>query len=415
MPKTKHTILQPQYLNEFRCSGSACEDNCCDWQQVYVDKKTFLKYRRVEDKTLTPLFEEYVYRERDDKYKSDEAYAKIRMRDKSCPFHDEQKLCVIQSKLGHDYLCNACADYPRLYKLVDRKLERSGAMACPEIVRLALGKPEGIALESVEETGRIPSRAPSLDTRLTKFAATPVKFFWEIRIFCLTLLQNRVYTLGQRLIIIGVLYKKIEELDKSGKVEDIPAMLEQFGQAVEEGTFKANLGQIENNPEIHMSLIKMMTDKRLFGPDITENSIYMQCLVETLLGLQIVEGGSIEETLKRYIENRDTHVSNYLKEKEYVLENFVVNDFFTRLMPFGVSDTIWDAYLDLCVTYSIIKLHLNGMAGQHKGLTDKIVFRLIQAFSKAAQHNRILVLSTIKQLKDTERDTQAWIAMLVND
>jgi len=411
MPKAKHTILQPQYLNEFRCAGGACEDNCCDGRQVYVDKKTFLKYRRVEDETLAPLFEKHVKRERDNERKSDETYAKIGTDDKSCPFNDGQKLCAIQCKLGHDYLCNACAAYPRVYRQVDRKLERCGTMACPEIVRVALGKPEGIALESVEEVGRVPSRATSLDTRLTKFAATPVKFFWDIRIFCLTLLQNRTYTLDRRLILLGMLYKKIEGLDKADNVEGIPAMLELFSQEIDKETFDSELENIESNPEAQMTLAKMLTDKQL-GSNLAESGRYLQCVMETLAGLQIIEGGSIEDSLKRYIENRDTHVSNYLKEKEYVLENFMVNEFFMRLMPFGNGETIWDSYLSFCVTYSIIKLHLNGMAGSHKGLNDKTVFRLIQAFSKATEYNQSLILSIVQQLKYVGHDTLAWMTIL---
>ena len=413
MPKAKHTILQPQYLKEFSCTGGACEDNCCDGRQVYVDKKTFLKYRRVEDETLAPMFEKCVKRERDGERKSDEAYAKIRMLDNSCPFHDGQKLCAIQSKLGRDYLGDACAAYPRVYKQVDRKLERCGSMACPEIARLALGKPDGIALESVEEVGRVPSRAPSLDTRLTKYAATPVKFFWDIRVFCLTLLQNRAYTLSQRLVLLGILYKKIEELDKAENVEGIPGMLELFGNEAENGEFGPELDNIESSPEMQMMLARMLTDKQL-GSNLAGAGRYLQCIVETLAGLKIVEGGLIEDSHKTYVENRDTHLSKYLKEKEYVLENFLVNEFFSRLMPFGFGDTVWDSYLGLCVTCAMVKLHLNGMAGYNNGLNDKTAFRLIQAFSKVVEQNRSPVPNIVRQLKDVGRDTLAWMAILVN-
>ena len=414
MPKAKHTILQPQYLKEFSCTGGACEDNCCDGRQVYVDKKTFLKYRRVEDETLAPMFEKCVKRERDGERKSDENYARIGMLGSSCAFHDGQKLCAIQGRLGYDYLCDACAAYPRVYKQVDRKLERCGTMACPEIVRAALKSPNGIALESVEEFGRVPSRSPSLDTRLTKFAATPVKFFWDIRLFCLTLLQNRAYTLGQRLVVLGMLYKKIEELDRAGNVEGIPAMLEQFGQEAENGAFKSELDQIESGPEVHVALVKMLTDRQL-GSNLAESGRYLQCVMETLAGLQIVEGGAIDGSLKKYAENRDAHVSYYMKEKEYVLENFMVNEYFMRLMPFGSDETMWDSYIYLCVTYGMVKLHLNGMAGYHKGLNDKTVFRLIQAFSKAVQYDRSPVLNIVRQLKGAGRGTLAWMAMMVTE
>jgi hypothetical protein len=37
------------------------------------------------------------------------------------------------------------------------------------------------------------------------------------------------------------------------------------------------------------------------------------------------------------------------------------------------------------------------MAGYHKGIDDKTVFRLIQAFSKAVQNDRSPVLNVVRQ------------------
>jgi lysine-N-methylase len=210
-----------------------------------------------------------------------------------------------------------------------------------------------------------------------------------------------------------MLYKKIEGLDKADNVEGIPAMFEAFANEIENEEFGSELDKIENSSEMQMILAKMLTDKQL-GASLTDAGRYLQCVVETLAGLQIVEGGSIEDSLKIYIENRDTYLAEYLKDKEYVLENFLVNEFFIQLMPFETSETIWNSYLSLCVTYSIIKLHLNGMAGCHKGLDDKTVFRLIQAFSKVTQHNKSLVQNVVQQLKDVERDTLAWMTILIN-
>jgi len=415
MPKAKHTILQPRYLNEFHCIGSACEDSCCEGWSVAVDKKAYLKYRNAKDEELAPLFDKHIKRERSAAKKSDASYAKIGMAKGRCPFLNDKNLCGIQVKLGHDYLCDTCSIYPRIYKMADKKLERSGTTSCPEIVRLALGNEDGIEFENVEagkEIGRVPAHVSSFDSRLTKYAAKPAKFFWDIRLFCLAFLQNRAYTLGQRLIILGILYNKIAEIDKSGNVEGIPAMLEQFGQAIEGGALKPELDKVENNFMIQLRMAKELTDKRL---QMGLNRKYMQCLMETLVGLNIIEGMPADAPLNKYIENREAYVLGYMKDKEYVLENFVINEYFTRQMPFGAFGNIWDSYLYLCVTYGMVKLHINGMAGCHKKLDDAIVFRLIQALSKVVLHNQKFIPNMIKLLKDGGLDSQAWMTILVND
>jgi len=417
MPKVKRVILQPRYLSGFSCIGSACGDSCCEGWSVSVDKKTYLKYRHAADAELAPLFDKHIKRVRDGKLKSDASYAKVGMVGGKCPFLNGENLCSVQAALGHDYLSDVCAIYPRLYKMADKKLERCGTTSCPEIARLALSDEGGIGFETVEESaevGRIPARASAFDSQQVKFAARPAKFFWDIRMFCLTFLQNRGYTLGQRLIILGILYKKIDELDKAGNVEGIPAVLENFGSAIEDGALRPELDKVENNFLIQLRIAKELTDKRL-GMGLVANKKYLQCVMETLVGLDIVEGLPADAPLKKYISNREIYVSAYMREKGYVLENFVINEFFMRQMPFGAFESVLDSYLYLCVTYGMVKLHINGMSGCHKKLDDAMVFRLIQAFSKVVLHNQKFIPNMIQLLKESGLDSQVWMAILVND
>ena len=418
MPKKKRTILQPAYMSNFKCIGGACEDNCCKggWR-ISVDKKTFLKYRHTEDKELKALLDKYIRRERKNDIKSEDAYGQIVLMNGICAFLDEKGFCSIQNKIGYVNLCDVCAIYPRLYKLADKKLERGATFSCPEVARLALFNEEGITFERIEEEpslGRIPARAPAINTGLTKFAAKPVKFFWEIRLFCLSVLQNREYTVGQRLMIIGMLCRKLDELDKTSAVEEIPATLERIAADVESGALKADLDTVEPNFEIQLRLAKELTDERL-KTELVASRAYLAIVVETLAGIGFVSGTDPDTIVKKYTENRDTHVAAYLKDKTHVLENFVVNEFFSHLMPFGTGKTTWDSYLFLCVLYGMVKLHLNGVAGCRKGLTDEDVVRIIQPFSKTVLHNGKFIPNMIKRLKENGFDTLAWMAILVGD
>jgi lysine-N-methylase len=417
MPKKKRTVLQPEYMNRFKCIGGACEDSCCNGWRVSVDKKTYLKYRRVKDEELKIMLDAHIKRERKEDVKSDEAYAKVGLVNGRCPFLDAQSLCTIQNRLGYEGLCDICAIYPRLYKLVDKKLERCATLSCPELARQALFNEDGIAFETVYEEpgmGRIPARAPALAPSLTKNAAKPVKFFWDTRLFCLSLLQNREYPLGQRLMLLGMLCRKIDELGEASRVEDIPAMLERFGADVEAGTLKSDLNTVETNFSIQMRLAKELTDERL-RTELVASQAYLACVVETLAGLDFVVGTAPEAIVKKYTENRETYVTAYLKDRGYVLENFVVNEFFAHLMPFGSGETTWDAFLFLCVLYGMVKLHINGVAGCRNGLTDEAVVRIIQTFSKTVLHNAKFVPNMVKRLKEGGFDTLAWMAILVGD
>jgi lysine-N-methylase len=300
---------------------------------------------------------------------------------------------------------------------VDKKLERCATLSCPELARLALFNEDGIGFENVEEEpgiGRIPARAPALAPSLTKNAAKPVKFFWDTRLFCLSLLQNREYSVGQRLTLLGMLCRKIDKLGAADRVEELPATLERYGADVEAGSLKPDLDSVEINFSIQMRLAKELTDERL-KTELVASQAYLANVMETLAGIGFVAGTEPDDIVNKYKENRETFVAAYLKDRDYVLENFVVNEFFAHLMPFGSGETAWDSYLFLCVLYGMVKLHINGIAGCRKGLTDETVTRIIQTFSKTVLHNGKFIPNMIKRLRENGFDTLAWMAILVGD
>ena len=84
-------------------------------------------------------------------------------------------------------------------------------------------------------------------------------------------------------------------------------------------------------------------------------------------------------------------------------------------MPFGAFNSIWDSYMILCVIYSMVKLHMIGMAGSHKELNDDIMIKLLQSFSKVMLHNSEYIQDIIKSLKDSEYDSLAYMSILVKN
>jgi lysine-N-methylase len=135
MSEKQRLLLVPQYMNQFSCIGSACEDSCCVGWRVSIDQPTYKKYNRVQDRDMKPLLDKNVTRVRSNG--STENYAKIKMDNKNCcSFLTEDKLCSVQLRLGEDYLSNVCSTYPRVSNRVNGVLEKSATMSCPEAARL---------------------------------------------------------------------------------------------------------------------------------------------------------------------------------------------------------------------------------------------------------------------------------------
>lgn len=413
MTGRKRVVLTPQYLNNFACTGSACEDSCCVGWRVDLDKQTYLHYTKSQNQELKPLFQKAVTRKHNGK--SDGAYGKIKMeKNGHCPFLSKGMLCKIQLEMGEGALSDTCALYPRQLNQVDGKFERSATMSCPEVVRLALLNADGIIFEQSEEDSSLRYKLQTtFDTEGHLYLRKPQRYFWEIRMFALSLLQDRQYLLADRLILLGMFYQKLEKLAAEKRTRQIPALIESFTSLIESERLKEELAAVPAQLGIQMKLAKELTDIKVRQGVASKR--YLECLNETLLGIDCVDEENIEKMAAKYEENYHSYLKPYLQEKEYILENYLVNEYYKELMPFGSFSTIWDSYIFLCALYGMLKLHLAGMSGYHKGLTDELTVKLIQSFSKVVLHNRPYILNIIRLITENNFNSLAHMAILVKN
>lgn len=407
-------LLQPQYLSTFQCIGPACEDSCCIGWRVQIDKETYQRYRECPDTDLRPQMDAKVKRHRTNAGESN--YAKIKLnKDGSCPFIDADKLCSIQRKLGEDYLSVTCATYPRTVNTVNHVLEKSLTMSCPEAARLALLDPRLMSFdETVEEGSRHRHGGRVIDTADYKTIYTPLKYFWELRIFIIALIQNRAYPLWQRLIILGLFCRQLEAFIDEGKVQEIPLLIGRYINYLEQGDFREELNAVPHELTIQMELMKEIADERV-ASGVTSKR-FMECFAEFLLGIQYTAGSAKEDIGQRYAQAAQDYYHPLMEQHEYILENYLVNYVFKNLFPFDGEKRVFDNYVKLIVHYAMIKLFLIGMAGCHKENfnTDHVV-KLIQSFSKTVEHNAAYLKNILALLRANGFNTMPYMAILIKN
>ncbi|WP_339318592.1 flagellin lysine-N-methylase [Paenibacillus sp. FSL R10-2734] len=414
MIEKKRVVLVPEYLEKFACIGSSCEDTCCVGWRVDIDQKTYKKYKNVNDREMKPLLNKHIKRKRSNPTELN--YAKIVMdSDAACPLLNEDKLCSIQKTLGEGYLSNVCSTYPRTTNQVNEALEKSATLSCPEVARLVLLNPNGIQFKEIEESLNVRNFMNKKINTLQETSSHKINgYFWDMRIFTIQVLQNRSYSIAHRLIILGMFYQKIQGILSEGTVNEIPQQIASYSSMIEDGSFRDALAGIPTSTTIQMQLLKELADVRMNVG--VQSKRYIECFGEVLHGIQYTEDSTVEEISEIYQLAYSEYYAPFMSSNEYILENYLVNYVFKNLFPSTNNTDIFDSYILLVVHYSLIKLHLIGMAGYHKedfGVDH--VIKLIQSFAKTIEHNSLYLREVIELLKNNNYSSMAYMAILINN
>lgn len=408
----KRRVLVPHYMRKFKCIGPACEDSCCVGWRVIIDEETYKKYRRVKEPELATMFAKHLGRNRSQP--SSEDYARIRMgKDGKCPFLTGEMLCLIQLKLGEEFLSNTCYTYPRTVNEVNGVLERSATVSCPEAVRLALLNPEPMEFDLIEES--VPERIQvktKVDSKAPSAAHRPVRYFWEIRELAVDLLQNQALSLDDRTLLLGMFCRRLNEAITEGRVHDIPGISEEYRRVQADEKVAEMLAGVPTQVELQVKLAKELADER-FAQGITSQR-YLENFAWFLAGVGCTRGSSFEDVAARYRQAYEEYYLPFVNEHGYILENYMVNYVFRNLFPFDQKN-ILDAFVMLAVHYAMIKLQLVGVGAFHKGLTPELAVRVIQAFAKTVEHNSAYLARVIELLSAGGYNTLPWMAILVKN
>lgn len=408
-------VLQPTYMKEFKCIGSTCEDSCCAGWGITLDKGTYKKYKTSKNIKLKDLFQRNITRNRT-KNPNNQNYAKINLNNKGeCPFLNNEKLCNIQLELGEKYLSNVCTTYPRISSIINGQMEKSAVTSCPQVARLALLNQDGIQFEEVNEDSNAKNFIISnINNEDALYKNKAEKYIFEIRMFSIQIIKSRDYELWERMIILGLFCKAINETCEKNEVDSIPKVIENYTEMIMQGIFKDSLKDITSQNTIQMEILKELAEEKIFIG--VSNQRYVDCFSDFLLGIKYNGNISLDELANNYNKAYNDYYSKLMLKYEYILENFLVNQIFLRVFPFSKGFNIYDNYVLLTIEYSLIKMHLIGMSGFYKETFNvDLVIKLIQSFSKVVDHSDDYLKHIMKLMKDNEYTSIAYMTILVKN
>jgi len=404
-------VLFPDYMLTFRCIGNECEDSCCKKLEIPVNRDTYLKYKRLEDRKFSERLVQGMEVLEASKRRSDQ-YAVIKLDEATghCTFL-ENGLCSIQMKLGESCLSKVCASYPRRSNQVDDTFETSALLSCPEAARLALLNPEGMSFTYVEAEQPI-----TIGARMTTKVPSGIpyaKYFWDIRTFAVEMLQNRSYSLSHRVMQLAVLAVALDESCAKGKGDQIPHIIQRFRDQLDGGGEIAKTETFPTDLHFQFKFLNALL-LLLISAKVSNNDKYMECLDQYIDGIQKAGDGFSEQELVRYYgECRRNYYDPFMAEHEYIFENYLVNQLFSSAFPYDTELKLFTKVFYMGVIYGLLRMQLIGMAACHERLTADMIIQLIYSFIRNFEHNQNFKKVLLEQCEAGNIRTLGHLSLLV--
>lgn len=399
------SFLSMEYYKKFKCIGNQCEDHCCKGWTIAIDKKTFKNYKQLKKTEFSSKLKSSIERNKD--AISNNSYGFFKLVNGSCPMLSEDRLCEIYQNIGEDNMCNTCTVYPRSYNKVNDRTEGSLMLSCIEVARNILLSKECIEF-SLDDTKVSDS---GINKRIDKNNGNSYvdKNFDEIRSFCIGLIQERKYSIEERLSILGLFIQKLSNIEDSSLVINL---INDYQYIINSDVYNGKLDNFDIESMIdaqikfcvsvyNVILAKGINDKRF----IDKFKVSFEYLKLNDTNIE-----DIKCTLKKSLENE---YSEFINEYKYIYENYLVSYMFKSLFPVS-NMSLNDTYNDLVIRFALIKMTLIGLCGHYKDdMKVDYAVEFIQSFVKVVEHDASIVQKINDYLRDNNRNSLAHMMIMM--
>lgn len=393
------TALMPLYYKDFHCIMGACQDNCCDdgWR-IEFNKKDYLTIKRApKSAELEAEMKEGMRRLREQEH--DNMYAEFQVTEGGrCAFHTPEGLCRLQMECGAETLPKVCRVFPRRVSYSYAAQESSLSPACEGVLALLWDLPEGI--DFWEEP------LPEKDWRTLTPPDGVIARFACIRSLCIDVLQERSMKLSQRLLMLGVLFQQLQELDWNDG-DALDKWLVQGEMLIHDPAAAEQLDQLPGSLQMFISnnlrlLTSLLSDSR---------GQLAQELLDAITDHNGKTGNNVTFQLPTY-QALEKKLDELLGHSEYFFENLMVTVAFHTVFPnLNSPEDLWKAYVSLCSLYS--NYRFAAVCAMDKEASRERLFHAIVHISRAMIHNSGRQIKLRDEFFQNDSATLAHMAILV--
>ncbi|MCE5220766.1 MAG: flagellin lysine-N-methylase [Clostridium sp.] len=395
-------ILKPFYYDDFKCIADKCKDSCCIGWTVHIDKKSYNKYKKVKGDFGRSLNKNIVRNRKD---LNDLAYGKMKLNSSRCPLLSEDNLCELYINLGKDYLCNTCKIYPRMVRKYGEIYEKYLTLSCPEVARIisSFNNPFSFNLDDEPLTDFEKEYISE-----EKYNNKLYNLLWEARSLSIEIAQFREIEIWKRLLFIKLVEEKIQNIINTSEYDQADNLINSLRESVIDSRIIESLDEIKKVDKVKLLFISTFLKARS-NSGITNNTFF-----SLLFDFNVLVNEKSEDEVLELLENKEKEFNEYFKEKEYILENYIVYNLYNNYMKALYSKDLNKEIVRLILSYSVIKVLLIARwSKSDKLLKEEDIIDVLYSFSRVLEHSEKFIEIIYKNIKEAGYDTLAYLTILV--
>ncbi len=224
-------ITRPDYLTNFRCSATNCEDNCCEKWGIVIDDATIKKYKNVKGDFGKRLKKSIDFKDNT-----------FHQENKRCVFLNDSNLCDIHKCLGYEYLCKTCRRYPRHVEEFENVREWSLSLSCKEVCDIILSRKDRVRF--ISKTKEVKEETfQDFDNLLYDKLVTSREYLFE-------LVNDANKNFKEKLCTLLAFGHDLQRRIDKNNIFDIDNLVETFNKNKEAKRFKEKLGKYKTDDSI---------------------------------------------------------------------------------------------------------------------------------------------------------------------
>lgn len=363
---TEDLILKPSYLEKLKENM----ENYSSYEETFITKEQYDAYKKIEIEGID--FKSIVGKL--GKNRTNDRYAKLRIR-KHLNLSEQEYLRMINQELGYGYLPSTYKFSPIYLNIINGSIEEVGNLASLEIAKLLLFDEEGFNLIHEEP---IDLNKSIIYKNIVTLGSNNslMTYFGEIRMNSLNILLSKEYKIEEKLLLLEVFYSYLDLLNNKEKIDLVPEKIEELMTLFGTRNYEVLFKRLAKNPSLNLEILEYLIDLNM---EIFKDDPYRKEMELNLNGF--LERGDLKDLKTIYLENKKIY-DDYMFEKEYILENYFVNEFFKNLTPYINQRKLKELHNDLAVDLIVLKLLLIGNSIYNGRLDKELISKKIMSYSR---------------------------------